>query len=219
MKKLGVVFVMLLMTFSIYAQQINKDKNGVFLVVEVDLTKKEIYQKVNEWIAINYKSANDVIQLNTEDKVILKGNYLFQYQTFGEYERLIDFRLEHRLSISIKENKYKIDLIPLNSAYIDEELIKIHQFKNNTALVEPLYHIEMSKEDFDNPKLNPFVRVFIESTFYSEEDAIKYVADNPILFSYEGYRKNKRFFDLAINKYTFNSLKNYISNKSTDDDW
>ena len=134
MKKLGVVFVMLLMTFSIYAQQINKDKNGVFLVVEVDLTKKEIYQKVNEWIAINYKSANDVIQLNTEDKVILKGNYLFQYQTFGEYERLIDFRLEHRLSISIKENKYKIDLIPLNTAYIDEELIKIHQFKNNTAL-------------------------------------------------------------------------------------
>ena len=193
MKKLGVVFVMLLMTFSIYAQQINKDKNGVFLVVEVDLTKKEIYQKVNEWIAINYKSANDVIQLNTEDKVILKGNYLFQYQTFGEYERLIDFRLEHRLSISIKENKYKIDLIPLNTAYIDEELIKIHQFKNNTALVEPLYQIEMNKEDFDNPKLNPFIRAF-KSTLDSEEDAIKYVADNPILFSYEGYRKNKRFF-------------------------
>ena len=64
-----------------FGQELNKDSNGYSEVVEVELTKKEIHQKAIEWVALNYKSANDVIQLNTEDKLVLKGNYTFTYPT------------------------------------------------------------------------------------------------------------------------------------------
>ena len=70
MKKL-LFTLALLITTNIYSQSINKTNDGYTEVVEVELTKQQIHQKLNEWIAFSYKSANDVVQLNTEDKIIL----------------------------------------------------------------------------------------------------------------------------------------------------
>ena len=67
MKKL----FLLLLVFAISqvnAQQINEEGNGYFEVYNTELTIKEANQKVIEWIAENYKSAKDVIQLSTEKK-------------------------------------------------------------------------------------------------------------------------------------------------------
>ncbi len=75
MKKL-LFTLAILISFEGYSQEINKTNDGYTEVVDVALTKKEIHQKINEWIAVNYKSAQDVIQLNTEDKVITKGNFI-----------------------------------------------------------------------------------------------------------------------------------------------
>ena len=94
MKKLLFTLV-LLISFGSYSQEINKTNDGYTEVVEVELTKKEIHQKLNEWIVINYKSAKDVIQLNTEDKIIIKGKkniikdkFLEDYQDYknGDYD-------------------------------------------------------------------------------------------------------------------------------------
>jgi hypothetical protein len=63
MKKL--ILLLLFIPLVSFGQKLNKDSNGYTEVIEVELSKKDIHQKINEWIAINYKSAQDVIQLNT----------------------------------------------------------------------------------------------------------------------------------------------------------
>jgi len=55
--------------------QYNPDSSFVFQeVYEVPFSKQEIKTKANEWIALNFNNSNNVIRLNTEDKIILKGN-------------------------------------------------------------------------------------------------------------------------------------------------
>jgi hypothetical protein len=83
----NLLFLLLLIPLVSFGQKLNKDSNGYTEVIEVELSKKDIHQKINEWIAINYKSAQDVIQLNTVDKIVTKGNYSFQ----SEVERWLDY--------------------------------------------------------------------------------------------------------------------------------
>ena len=104
MKKL---LLLLLLPLIGYGQDINKQSNGYTKVVDVEMTKNKIYTKAKEWIVVNYKSANDVIQLDTEDKIILKGNFSFVDPLNGD-----DLGVRHTTTISIRNNKYKIDLIP-----------------------------------------------------------------------------------------------------------
>ena len=104
MRKHIYLFLIVLISLSVNAQEINKTNDGYTEVVDVKLTKKEIQQKVNEWIAVNYKSANDVIQLNTEDKVIAKGNFLVNLSA-DKY--VTTLRINNTLSFSIRNNKYK----------------------------------------------------------------------------------------------------------------
>ena len=92
-----------------YTQEINKTNDGYQEVVDVELSQKEIHQKINEWVALNYKSAQDVIQLNTEDAIILKGNFSvnFRVQTIS-----VIYRINNTLKFSIRDGKYKVDLVP-----------------------------------------------------------------------------------------------------------
>ena len=104
MKKL--LFLLLVAPVLVYGQEINEQSNGYKKVVVVEMTKNEIYTKAKEWIVVNYKSAKDVIQLDTEDKIIIKGNFTYNYPNGEAYG------VRHTTTISIRDNKYKIDLIP-----------------------------------------------------------------------------------------------------------
>lgn len=96
------------------AQTINKELDGYTEIVKVDsLKKKEIYGKLKEWISINYKSANDVVQLDTEDKIIVKGNFTVNYSIMNTSQTL---RVINTLIFSIKDYRYMIDL-KLNEMY------------------------------------------------------------------------------------------------------
>jgi hypothetical protein len=65
MRKLFILILLFTSTLRLFSQEISKTNDGYTEIVQVELPKKEIYQKLNEWIALNYKSANAVIQLNT----------------------------------------------------------------------------------------------------------------------------------------------------------
>ena len=64
----------------------------------VDSVKKDqLFSKAKEWIALNYKSANDVIQLVDKEtsKIILKGNFstsLFLKQGWIGHTLVLDFK-------------------------------------------------------------------------------------------------------------------------------
>src|SRR3954463_13456082 len=77
-----IVVSFLLLSATTFGQNIKLDSlSGKYQsegIVHVDsLTKENLFTKAQEWIALNYKSGKDVIQLADKDnaKIILKGNF------------------------------------------------------------------------------------------------------------------------------------------------
>ncbi len=91
-----------LLPIMIYGQELKiDDETGKYTkkaVVEIDnMTQNEIYKKAIEWITLNYKSADDVIQLKDESigKIIIKGNFstgIFMKQGWIRHTLILDFK-------------------------------------------------------------------------------------------------------------------------------
>ena len=208
MKKLGLILGMIVFTFSMNAQVENN--NGEYTeIIEVELSKKDIHQKVNEWIAINYKSANDVIQLNTEDKVIVKGNFSFTSFLNGD-----TFGVRNIITFSIRDNKYKIDLVP--SSMFDKSTMKDMP---KTSLTQYMIGIRTYEEFKIFVRKNSITLMMNQG--YSEKRSIKLIEKTLTEESFTDLysKKEKTFNDFNNNiKSFFQSIKEYVS-KSNDEDW
>ena len=204
------LIIALLITFKGYSQQLNRTNDGYTEVVEVELSKKEIHQKLNEWVAVNYKSANSVVQLNTEDKLIVKGNFALSLSVM-KYN--FSYRINNTLTLSIRDNKYKIDLAPTGISYEGKNLPSVDLF--NRFITSKL----LSKEEF--LVLNDeMARKSFASAGYSEKKIEKSMKtlSRYNKTDYEDYLKNKANWDNAINS-TFKSIKDYLNKSKTEEDW
>jgi len=144
MNKLLILSILLTNTFA-FSQTINNDKNGYYEIIEVDsLSKEQIYNRSKEWIALNYKSANDVIQFDTEDKIIVKGVFKMPYLTY-------EHTYNHSLIISFKENRFKVEMI-LNSMHsnLSTDIINIENgylSTNSEEIFERIISSPLSQEE------------------------------------------------------------------------
>lgn len=72
--------------------------------------KKKIYSKISEWIALNFKSAKNVVQLSDSEagKIIVKGslNSTFKLKTLGmmTYPYILSFTI----NFTVKDDKYRM---------------------------------------------------------------------------------------------------------------
>tara|TARA_B100001057_G_scaffold192570_1_gene193486 strand:- start:472 stop:1077 length:606 start_codon:yes stop_codon:yes gene_type:complete len=105
MKKL--LLVLLFVPLVSFGQDVNKESNGWTKVFNVELSADEIYAKVNEWVAETYKNPEEVTKLNSKSKLIVGGNLTINLTSEGQS---FAHWLDHTLSISIRDNKYKADL-------------------------------------------------------------------------------------------------------------
>ena len=212
MKKL-LFTIALFISFGSYSQEINKTNDGYTEVVEVELTKQEIHQKINEWIAINYKSAQDVIQLNTEDKIIIKGNFLVN---FSVAKYVFTYRIQNGLSFSVRDNKFKIDLVP-NSASSDGV-----GDVDSSIFTQYLTDVAYTKDEFLKYSIDASMKLYLNSGF-SEKKAQKMV-DKYIVNkdgkddAYKSYIDNRLVWNNRI-ALTFTSIKDYVAKSDSDDDW
>ena len=204
------LIIALLITFKGYSQQVNKTNDGYTEVVEVELSKKEIHQKLYEWIAVNYKSANAVVQLNTEDKLIVKGNFTLNMTA---QKNTFLYRINNTLSFSIRDNKYKIDIAPTGISYNGGATMDISLYLSK--FLPKL----LTKDEF-LVIYNNNARKSFASMGYSEKKIEKYMKSlskaNKSL--YEEYLKNKSNWDNAINS-TFKSIRDYVNKSNTEEDW
>jgi hypothetical protein len=208
MKKLFLLLIFIPLVS--FGQDINKESNGYTEVVEVKLTKKEIHQKINEWIAVNYKSAQDVIQLNTEDRVIAKGNFTVNFRYM---EVTFTYRIHNSLTFSIRDNKYKIDLVPnrvsldINSTDVDSSFLT--QYISSTL---------STKDEFIEYQ-EKVARNLYSKMGYSEKKTQKWINKLSSTWEdmYSNYLLDKPVWDDEI-KSTFQSIKDYVS-KSDNQDW
>ena len=85
-------------------------KNGQFTkTVELKKSSDLIYQRAIEYVGETYQNPKEVIQLDTKTKVIFIGNV--DYSILADNGVLLEYYLKQRISISIRDNKFKIDLI------------------------------------------------------------------------------------------------------------
>lgn len=102
----NIIFGLLLLPILLKSQDLKIGETGLYQKVEVveieNMDKGHIYNKVLEWLVINYKSANDVIQLKDKEvgKVIVKGNFSTSMYMKQGWVR-------HTLILDIKDNKYR----------------------------------------------------------------------------------------------------------------
>ena len=185
MKK--VLLLLLFIPLITIGQKLNKDSNGYTEVVEVELTKQEIYQKLNEWVAVNYKSAQDVIQLNTEDKIIIKGNFSVN---FSVKKYVFTYRIHNALSFSIRDNKFKIDLVPNSASSDGVGEVDSSVFKQ--YITDVIY----TKDEFLKYSVDASMKMYLGAGFSekkSQKMIDKYVL-NAIDDNYESFLKNKPNF-------------------------
>ena len=76
-------------------------------VVQIgNLTINESYPKIKSWVATNFVSANDVIQLDDKEngKMIIKGNTIVWVKSVGLN---VDMRVSFSLTIDVKDERFR----------------------------------------------------------------------------------------------------------------
>jgi len=112
-----------------FAQKIDKDsifpsKDGQVIyseVINVDstLTKDKLYLNAKTWFVTTYKSAKDVIQLDSKEdgQIIGKGIFHEIWKVSGILGVVYDVSVSHTVKITVKDGKYKYEISDLSGEY------------------------------------------------------------------------------------------------------
>lgn len=210
MKRIYLFLWVLVVCFEMSAQVLNADSSSYTEVVDVELSKNEIHQKLAEWVALKYTSSNDVVQLNTESKIIVKGNYILLLEnSISSFE----LRVHNTLSFSIKDNKYKIDLSITN---FSSDLVEYDENLTSFTIKQYLSAKPMTKENYSMAISDFSMQYFLKMGF-SERKAEKMLKETlkNIDKTYQDYLTNYGVWNERINN-LFVDVKTYVVAKQED---
>ena len=178
-----------------------------------ELSQADIHQKLNEFIAINFKSANDVIQLNTPSKIICKGNFILNaISSLSGKKTLIPLRHGANFVFSIKDNRYKVDIEPtsvtntLNNDDLTNMMPEYGQERFTTKEEFSTYYVDYSKETYkasgmSEKQINKIINKYL-------------IPDMDSMFS--DYIQNLNKWDTTINEF-FERIEKSTAGINNDD--
>jgi hypothetical protein len=122
MKKTNFIFgiiLSLVTSLNCYAQEYEMNVKTIIGIFEVEgKSKTEIFASINKWIALNYNSAQNVVQLNDKESgiIIVKGinevvykNAMKEIYPRNKYmQEYSSVKFSHTVEINVKENKFRI---------------------------------------------------------------------------------------------------------------
>lgn len=203
----------------IFSQSYNKEINGKTQIYEVDsISQENIQLKAMSWIAINYKSANNVVQQSTPEKIIVKGSFTVpskipfpdMFNTITYFPVNINF--DHTLIISIKDNRYKIDISFPETTKSITYLGKDRFYNINEYTLENKFTID---DKWATVRANLSKQVNgNEKKLKRKFDKYKAGGFAQAQFAYEKDVANKLNENIVV---IFNGLSTYIMDKK--DDW
>jgi uncharacterized protein (DUF2344 family) len=136
------LLILFLLTSVCYSQEKLKEilpiENDMVVysdVVKVDsVGANGLYNRAKKWIALRYKSANNVIQLdNKEDKILIgKGNFSINYYTRNPV-------IGHTIQIEAREGRYKYTISNFIYSDVRGDSFAIEKFPNSWAGKKKLY--------------------------------------------------------------------------------
>ncbi|UOX32516.1 DUF4468 domain-containing protein [Flavobacterium sediminilitoris] len=163
MKKLITSFTLFL-TFSVFTfgqtehlEKFEYSETGIndYIVTKIeDKTTNEIYSKTINWIKETYKNPDKVIKMEIENEKVrinsVASNLLFV--------KKMSFSLDYIIELSIKDGKYKFELISLTAGGTDYK--KIPNFKTDNKLIKNFGESPKRIENYLN-NLNESLRNYI----------------------------------------------------------
>ena len=100
-------------------------------VVELDqdISKEDLFKKLEAFVIYNYKSPEDVVQKNDEENavIITKGLLPYSYRTLG-LPILVDNNAVHILDLRAKDNRYKITISGIGYKSYDDTIGLIENY-------------------------------------------------------------------------------------------
>lgn len=111
-------------------------------IYEVAKTKVQIHQLAHEWIAINFKDANEVIKLNTDDKIICKGLFDVEYIANGYSST---YNVYFILETDFKEGKYRLNMNSFEMDIMDTK-IPVGTYFSNYSFKNYVENIKKERE-------------------------------------------------------------------------
>lgn len=125
-------------------------------VVEIDgFSQGYLYLKALEWIALNYNSANDVIQLKDKEsgKIIAKGIFKIKYFSRNP-------SINHTIMIYTKDGRYKYVVTSLSYSDNKGDSFQLEDFPRSWAGKKKLY----KRVDFVIQELIENLKQYISKT-------------------------------------------------------
>lgn len=107
--------------------QVHYNEEGTIFYEKVfdadSLNKSEIKEKVNEWLALNFNDSNNVIKMNSEDKIVSKGIITLPYE-YREYRS--EYKINFDLITDFKDGRYKVLIDNLESSTMPSLILNEH---------------------------------------------------------------------------------------------
>jgi len=191
--------IALIFSISITAQEF-KDGKFVKVIQAEGKSVKEIRASVREWVSVSYGSAESVIDLDSESKMIVKGQINLP-QTSG------NAKFKTTLTISYKESRFKVDL-KLNSFFNigtntwDSSIIKQYEYiLSKTRTKEEYFQLVM--KGYEDAKM---IRM--------GEKRLKKKGD----LMYADYLKSRKdSYGKIVD--IFDSIETKVNSESVEEDW
>ena len=106
---------------------------------EVDLTKDKIFDRAREWLARNYSSSKEVIELADKEN----GKIIGKVMKSQMYSGMIQTYIHYTILLEIKEKKFRLKFETIYM-YIPNQAGGVKQFKDNRLESE----LEAIQEEF-----------------------------------------------------------------------
>jgi hypothetical protein len=178
-------------------------------VHEVNLTKKDLKKKAEEWIARVYNNSNYVTRINTEDNILTKGSFKVsgQYDAKGAPAFDITSEVGYVLDLAFREGRYKIEVKDITISNEDPSFPVTHDSYFMSYPQWQQYWLEYY-EDYNGPG-KKFALKRIKDTKKSQE-----------MYATQRNYTTQIFGQVESTLLSWNSeLKSFMTTTNEDDDW
>ncbi len=105
-------------------------------VISIDNTSKiDLYNRAKEWITINYKSINDVIQLDDEENIYIIGKGVIKIPYYTSPN------IDHTILLEFKEGFYKYSISQFHYYDSQNNAFNIENFPRRWTGRKKLYRV------------------------------------------------------------------------------
>lgn len=212
--------LILMTSLNCYSQEYTLEKKTIIGVFDTEgKTKAEIFSSINKWIALNYNSAQNVVQLNDKESgnIIVKGindavykNVMKELYPKNKYmQDYSNIKFNHTIEINIKDNKYRI-IYTLNNIITPKYVAGFDMESLSNRIFDIIDFTGIKQEKIDN--YNNYIDELWKSAMVSKKKREEYL------------EKTKPVFE-EMNKGVIESIKSTMISiektvKSTKkDDW